>query len=196
MLSISAWAEFWREFVAAPGTTGAIAPSSRALGRLMVERIDWPSAGTVIECGPGNGAFTGQILRRLRPGASFLAVELNPRFVERLRLQYPQVEVVLGSVAELPVHAAHAGLGPADAVLSSLPWAAFPPAVQRTCLQAICAALAPGGQFVTFAYNIGRWTAKGRRFRDLLPHYFAAVEESRTAWGNLPPAFVYRCRRG
>jgi phospholipid N-methyltransferase len=195
MRSVSALAQFWREFLASPGTTGAIAPSSPALGRRMVEWIDWPAAGTVIECGPGNGAFTGEILHRLRPGAAFLAIELNPRFVEELRRQHPQAEIVLGSVSELSALAARAGLGPADAVLSSLPWAAFPAPLQRECLAAIRAGLVPQGQFVTFAYNIGRWTAKGRRFRDLLPHYFSTVEESDTAWLNLPPAFVYRCRR-
>jgi phospholipid N-methyltransferase len=195
MRQVSALTQFWREFLASPGRTGAIAPSSPALGRRMVEWIDWPQARTVIECGPGNGAFTGEILRRLRPDAAFLAVELNPRFVEALRPQFPGAEIVEGSVQELPALAARAGLGPADAVLSSLPWAAFPPPLQRDCLGAIRAALAPGGQFVTFAYNVGRWTAKGRRFRDLLPHYFSQVEESPTAWLNLPPAFVYRCRR-
>jgi len=195
MRSVSTLARFWREFLAAPGTTGAVAPSSAALARRMVEWIDWPRAGTVIECGPGNGAFTGEILSRLRPGAAFLAVELNPRFVQDLRRQFPQTEIAEGSIRDLPTLAARAGLGPADAVLSSLPWAAFPAPLQRECLGAIGASLAPGGQFVTFAYNIGRWTAKGRRFRDLLPHYFAAVEESPTAWLNLPPAFVYRCRR-
>ena len=35
----------------------------------------------------------------------------------------------------------------------------------------------------------------GRRFRGQLNESFSHVESSPTVWRNLPPAFVYRCRR-
>jgi len=55
--------------------------------------------------------------------------------------------------------------------------------------------MGPGGQFVTFAYLQGLLLPPGRRFAALLPNYFNHVSKSRTVWLNLPPAFVYQCRR-
>jgi len=55
--------------------------------------------------------------------------------------------------------------------------------------------MSPNGQFVTFAYLQGLLLPPGRRFVALLPKYFTHVSRSRTVWLNLPPAFVYQCRR-
>ena len=57
------------------------------------------------------------------------------------------------------------------------------------------AVLRPGGQFATFAYLQGLLLPAARRFRANLGRSFSQVERSPTAWTNLPPAFVYRCRR-
>ena len=35
----------------------------------------------------------------------------------------------------------------------------------------------------------------GKRFQRLLEEHFDPVVRSRVTWMNLPPAFVYRCRR-
>ncbi len=51
------------------------------------------------------------------------------------------------------------------------------------------------GQFATFAYLQELLLPAGLRFRRMLRHYFREVSTSRTVWKNLPPAFVYRCRR-
>lgn len=194
-MAVASVLRFWRELLSAPASIGAIAPSSSFLARRMTDWIDWDGARTVIECGPGTGAMTTEILRRLRPGARFVAIELNPNLARVLRGRLPQVEVLVGSAGDLPDLCGAAGVPPADAVLSSLPWASFPEPLQRGCLEAIRGALAPRGQFVTFAYNVGLLTARGRRFRRLLPACFSEVSESPTAWLNLPPAFVYRCRK-
>ena len=55
--------------------------------------------------------------------------------------------------------------------------------------------LKPGGQFVTFAYLQGLLLPAGRRFRAKLKRSFSDVTKSKIVWRNLPPAFVYRCRR-
>ena len=34
-----------------------------------------------------------------------------------------------------------------------------------------------------------------KRFAGLLPNYFTTVSKSPVVWKNVPPAFVYRCRR-
>src|SRR5436190_19766759 len=86
----TAWARipgmgFLREFIANPITTGSITPSSRHLARTIVEGLDLRDAETVLEYGPGTGVFTEFVLRELKPGAKFAAIELNPHFAEAFK---------------------------------------------------------------------------------------------------------------
>jgi len=65
---------FVREFLRTPWQTGAVAPSSRRLGAAMVEPIPSSSPARVVELGPGTGAFTEAIRRRVTPGARIVGV--------------------------------------------------------------------------------------------------------------------------
>ena len=62
-------------------------------------------------------------------------------------------------------------------------------------MKAVLARLSPGGHFATFAYLQGLLLPAGMRFAGLLEDSFGSVQRSRTVWRNLPPAFVYRCRK-
>lgn len=186
---------FLSGFVRDPGAVGAVAPSSLTLARAMVDRMGLDAARVVVELGPGTGAFTATLLERVRPDARVIAVEINPSFAHDLRLRFPRLEVLNDSAVRLPELLSAAGVGPADCVLSGLPWALFPEALQTRVLGAVTLALAEGGRFATFAYLHAAWLGPGRRLRALLRARFARVERSRVVWSNLPPAFVYRCVR-
>jgi phosphatidylethanolamine/phosphatidyl-N-methylethanolamine N-methyltransferase len=188
-------ATFLREFVATPGVTGAVAPSSRQLAGRMVEWIDWPRARVVLECGPGTGALTASILERLDPGGRYFAVEINPNLIAHFQRRFPHATVYKDTVRNLGAICRVEGVDEVDVIVSSLPWASFTPLLQQELLAAMTGVLRPGGQFVTFAYNTGLLLSRGRAFRRLLPGFFSEVRRSKTAWINLPPAFVYRCRR-
>jgi phospholipid N-methyltransferase len=194
-MSVREGARFLLEFFRKPGVVGAIAPSSRGLTRKMVEWIDWPNVRSVVEYGPGTGVFTGQILAELHPGTKFFAIEISPSFVALLAQSHPQARVYQDSVTRVQELCQREGIDQVDAVLSGLPWAAFSPESQAAYLDAMMTVLKPGGQFVTFAYLQSLLLPAGRRFKHQLNRYFSNVERSRTAWINLPPAFVYRCRR-
>lgn len=187
-------ASFLSAFLRAPISTGAIAPSSRGLARRMVEDLDLESARTVVEVGPGTGSFTGSILAA-SPRARVLAVEINGDFATRLRTRFPRLHVVHDSVEQLPRHLADSGLGPADVVLCGLPWAILDTDTQRRLLDGICRSLGPGGRFATFGYVHCTVLPWSRHFRRLLRAEFSSVRTSQVVWKNLPPAFVYRCRR-
>ena len=70
--------------------TGAIAPSSRWLGRALAaplsERGEGPMA--ILEAGPGTGAVTREIVRHLRPDDHLTLCEINPVFAEHLRNRF------------------------------------------------------------------------------------------------------------
>ena len=194
-MSIREQSRFLREFFTKPSVVGAIAPSSRGLTRKMVEWIDWSQARHVVEYGPGTGVFTGQILAELQPGSKFFAIEISPRFVALLAHSHPHVRVYQDSVGNVATLCAREEMPQVDAILCGLPWAAFSATDQAAYLDAMMTVLRPGGQFVTFAYLQGLLLPAGQRFRKQLQRYFSHVERSPTAWFNLPPAFVYRCRR-
>jgi phosphatidylethanolamine/phosphatidyl-N-methylethanolamine N-methyltransferase len=186
---------FLAGFLRAPWRVGAIAPSSRALAAVMTEDMSLEEARTVVELGPGTGVFTRAICERVTREALVMAVEIDPRMVALLRPRFPRVRIVNDSAERLDQLLAEAGRKEADAILSGLPWASFPADLQGRLLGAVLGALRPGGRFATFAYSHATWLPPGRRFRALLAESFAAVETTRVVWANLPPAFVYRCRR-
>jgi phospholipid N-methyltransferase len=187
--------KFLKEFISNPTSIGAIAPSSPALAQAMVAGLDLQSADAVLEYGPGTGAFTDHILRGLGPRARFAAIELNSRFAAEFRERYPRVSLFEDSVANARKICDSAGIGPVDCIVSGLPWATFPSALQVTILDEMMKVLKPGGRFVTFGYIHAVSLPPARRFAAVLPRYFQAISKSPVVWMNLPPAFVWRCRR-
>ena len=82
-----------------------------------------------------------------------------------------------------------------DAVICGLPWALFDDALQAEILAEISRAIGTTGAFTTFAYLHGMALGAARRFRLTLRETFEEVLVSATVWRNVPPAFVYVCRR-
>lgn len=186
---------FVREYLRAPKTIGAVAPSSRGLSELIVDLAGVSQADVVVEYGPGTGSFTRRILEVKRPTAALVAVEYHPVMAAKLRRRFPQVDVAEDSVANLDRILTERGLGKVDSIVSGLPWAAFDEDLRDQLLDATLAALKPGGRFATFAYLEGSVLAGGRRFRRKIRRLFTEVHRSPIVWGNLPPAFVYQCVR-
>jgi phosphatidylethanolamine/phosphatidyl-N-methylethanolamine N-methyltransferase len=185
---------FLGEFLRQPKIIGAVAPSSRSLAGAMLDRLPFAHARTVVECGPGTGAITGQLLERLQPGTRYFAIEINDWCVTEFRRRYPGARIHHGSVADVDALCRLEDVPSVDIVISSLPWAAFKEADQERYLDALLAALSPAGHFVTFAYVQGLLLSAGRHFRRSLEARFTDVEMSPVVWKNLPPAVVYRCR--
>ncbi|WP_305788863.1 class I SAM-dependent methyltransferase [Symbioplanes lichenis] len=186
---------FLLEFVRDPLTVGAVRPSGPALAEVATAVVPRTGAPTVVELGPGTGAFTGAIQRRLAGAGRHIAVELNPRLAAHLAARHPAVDVAVADAAALGDVLAARGVGRVDAVVSGLPWAAFGAQSQRDVLAGVVAALDPAGVFTTFAYVHARWAPPARRLLRSLRSRFDEVVVSRTVWANVPPALVYVCRR-
>ncbi|MBN1441869.1 MAG: methyltransferase domain-containing protein, partial [Planctomycetes bacterium] len=148
---------FLLHFLRHPLTVGAVAPSSRWLARRMVEDMRLGAARTVVELGPGTGAFTEEIERRLPAGVNLLALELDPVFAAGLRHRFPRVDVINDSAENLVEHLRARGRAHADAIFCGLPWASFPPDLQGRIMSAVHEALRPSGRFATFAYLHASW---------------------------------------
>ncbi|TMQ00074.1 MAG: hypothetical protein E6L09_07495 [Verrucomicrobia bacterium] len=186
--------EFLGAFLREPARVGSFAPSSPALAKAMLRGCALSNAKTVVEFGPGTGAFTRLILERIGRHTTFFALELDEKHVRGLRQRFPGLNVYRDSAAEIQKYLARHRRKKADYIISGLPWANMPVQVQEQILSSVLASLAPDGMFTTFTYVHAFWHPRARRFRPRLECFFAEVKTSRIVWRNVPPAFVYRCR--
>lgn len=188
-------ATFAREFFRNWKETGAIMPSSRALAHRMCEAANVPHAHRVLELGPGTGAIT-EVIRDCIPNrAHFLGVEMNPVFVRNLRSRFAGFDFVEACAQEYDFDSYLPKGKGFDAIVSGLPWTAFPEALQIAILQHVLPRLAPGGSFATFAYWGFHWLPQGRHFRELLQRQPGQMRITPIVWANMPPAFVYVVQR-
>jgi phospholipid N-methyltransferase len=186
---------FLREWLRDPMTVAAVAPSGRRLADLITATVPRDGDPLVVELGPGTGAFTAAIQRRLAGRGHHLAIELNPRFGQRLAARFPLVDVAVADARDLHDVLAQRGPRRADVIVSGLPWAAFAGDMQDELLSTVTGALGPGGAFSAFGYSLFRWAPPARRLRRSLAASFEEVVTSRTVLANMPPAFVHFCRR-
>ncbi len=186
---------FLREFIRKPIATGAIAPSSPELARLMTEEASLDGASVIVEFGPGTGPITRELIAQKPDDSKLIAIERNEEFVSLLKEQHPELDVAHDCVQKLGSILEARGEKTADRIVSGLPWAAFDEKLQRDILKAAHDSLSDDGLFVTFAYLQGFALPPAWRFRSLLRGLFSEVKQSDVVWRNVPPAFVYRCRK-
>ena len=182
-------------FLRHPQTVGAIAPSSPVLARAMIKDVNFRGAVRIVELGPGTGSFTRAILERIGPLARFVAIELDPKFADEVRRQWPTIECVNASAETLSAIARERDLLPIDHVVSGLPFASLPTEMTQQILDGIRDTLRPGGTFTTFQYLHAYRLGPARVFRRTATAHFGAPPEHRVVWRNIPPAFVLSWRK-
>lgn len=177
---------FARNFFSHPKMLGSLIPSSRFLIEEVLEHVDWERADTIVEYGPGVGSFTSAILRRMRPGARLVALELNEEFVRFLRetLPDPRLEVLHESAAEIERVLDERDLLPADYVISGIPFSTMPKEVRKDILRSTRSVLGPDGAMLVYQFS--------RKVLPYLRDEFGRVERGFEPL-NVLPAQVFRC---
>lgn len=187
---------FAREFLRNWKDTGAIVPSSKALAHRMIEAANVPHARRVLELGPGTGAITEVINDSLPASSQFLALDLNDVFVRQLQVRFPAHEFVCSAAQAFDFDSWLKDGEGFDAIVSGLPWTAFPRELQIDILHRVLPRLAPGGCFATFAYWGLHLLPRGQHFRELLEQQEGTtLRTTSIVWRNAPPAFVYVVQR-
>lgn len=190
-----AWREFLGAWVRNPARVGAVWPSSPRLSAKLARIAPARGEPVVVELGPGTGAVTTEVSRRLAAGGRHLAVELDPAMARYLGRSHPGVEVINGDAAKLTELLAERGVTRVDAVISGLPWSLFDRATTQAILDQVVEVIGETGAFATFAYSHTMPIPSARRFKTTLQDTFDEVVTTRTVWRNVPPAFCYLCRR-
>ena len=181
---------FLKNWIDKPLMTGAVAPSSPQLARLMAAQVDPATPGHVVELGPGTGVVTHALLDRGLDADRIVSIEYNPDFCKLLRQRFPRVHFVHGDAYRMR-HAVAPVVGKAErplaAVVSSLPLFTRPLPERLRLLEECFDMMVPGAPFIQFSYALV----------PPVPHGAGEFEIDKTGWvmRNLPPARVWIYRR-
>jgi len=165
---------------------GSLVPSSRFLVNNLLSRVDWQRARVIVEYGPGIGNMTQEILKRMRPDATLVAIEMNQDFVRFIRreVQDPRLRVVCGSASEVREILAGLNLERADYVISGIPYTTIPAPVRRQILADTHKLLHPEGGFLVYQFT-----------RTVLPYLepvFGKIQQDFEP-RNILPARLFHC---
>ncbi len=181
----------FRRFLANPMKVAYMLPSSKALVKRVLDKMDFSAARVVVEFGAGEGCFTRELATRLGPEARLLVYELDPHLADHLREQFAdddRVQIFAEDAAGFRNALRDLGTlgsGGADCVISGIPLSYLEPKKKKALLHAVHEDLAPGGRFI--AYQVTpELKVHTRMFAEYKMEYFLP---------NLPPMFIQVCRK-
>lgn len=176
---------FFKSFLEKPKEVGSVIPSSRFLERRVARAARLDRAKVVVELGPGTGGTTRALLRHMAPDAKLVAIEINPKLAEQVRVRIPDPRLVVhtGCAADIREALHAAGAGAPDVVVSGIPFSTMPRELALDILRSVRDALPPGGLFV--AYQV-------RDRVKILGRTVFGEPRSELEVRNVPPMRVYR----
>lgn len=177
--------KFFYKFIRTPRTIGSVTPSSRYLTSKMIEAVPWNNIQSVAELGCGTGVITRAIHSEMKPGTTALLFEKDPYLRKQLSYQYPDSHTY-ADAQSLASAVRQEGLEYVDCVISGLPFANFPQPFRDSLMEQVHGALRPDGYFIAFQYSLQMKKQLSRHFH---------LESIRFEMRNVPPAFVYVCRK-
>ena len=167
---------------------GSVVPSSKFLSKKMLDHLDFSSAEFVVELGPGTGVFTDRIIEKLGKDTTLLVIELNDTFYKDLksRITDKRVHIKKGSASDLQKFMNELKTVQADFIVSSLPLAVIPDILRKRIVLEANAQLNDQGEFIQFQYSLQSFKLFKKVFNKV---------SVRPCLFNMPPAFVYSCKK-
>ena len=176
---------FLKRFLQRPFQVASIIPSSRALIRRVVDKMDLSQPRVIVEYGPGEGCHTREIVRRMHPDSHLILFELDPELTQHLEDQFRadrRVTVLNADCATLSSALARRGHTHCDYIVSGIPFSILQPEKKRDLLRSTFDSLAPDASAAFIIYQVTN---------ELVGHcrHFSRVE-SEYCLQNIPPMFV------
>lgn len=166
--------DFVYEFIKHPSRVGTLTQSSRFLARAIAQQINGSSH--VIEFGPGMGAVTTEILKRLPAHGRLTCFEINPCFCHYLsRINDPRLRIINDDARNCEKYVHNL-----DCIVSGLPLVLL----NKSAREEILAISRKSKRFIQLQYS--------PVLAETVKTYFSDVKVSFTLL-NFPPAFVYVC---
>lgn len=165
---------------------GSFIPSSRFLVNDLLGPIQWERAKVIVEYGPGVGTISHQILRRMRPDAVLVAIELNQEFVAFLHddIQDRRLHAIHASARDVRNVLWKLGYDRADYIVSGIPYSTIPKDIRSYITQESRELLQPGGAFIVYQFTDA-----------VLPYLKTSFRTVRKTfqWLNILPARIFYC---
>lgn len=178
----------FRRFLADPLKIAYVVPSSKALVRRVLDKMDFGRAKVVVEFGGGEGCYTRELAKRLAPEARLLVFELDAHLAEHLRQQFRDDDRVLvyeQDAATFRDELHQLGIREADYVVSGIPFSYLEPKKKKEILHAVHEGLKDDGQFIVYQVT-PELKGHTRMFAAHEVEYFLA---------NIPPMFIVACHK-
>lgn len=164
----------------------SVSPTSANVIAKMLKEVDFDSIKVLVEYGPGDGVITRELLKRLKPDARLIAIELNEPFVRELgKIDDQRLIVVHGSAENVRSILAEHGVKDADLVISGIPFSLIRYRTRVKILSATRVILNDDGSLLVYQASI--------QLKSLLQKYFKDVSVQ-YAWKNIPPLFIFRAK--
>lgn len=176
---------FLYKFSQAPKQIGSVTPSSAFLARKMLEAVDWRQTRHMAELGAGTGAITKYIDAYNVNRTNVMLFEKDAVLRGGLTRDFPRF-ACYPDACRLREALRAEGVDRLDCILSGLPFFNFPQRLRDQLMDEIMGSLKPGGSFIAFQYSQQMKKQLGTLFDIEHVHYVPL---------NIPPAFVYVCRK-
>lgn len=178
----------FRRFLASPLKVAYVLPSSKALVKRVLDKMDFAKARVLVEFGAGEGCYTRELAKRLAPEAKLLVFELDEHLADHLRRQFrhdDRVVVYSQDAATFRDELHKLGFRQADYVVSGIPFSYLEPKKKKEILRAVHEGLTTEGQFIVYQVT-PELKAHTRMFAAHEVEYFLA---------NIPPMFIVACHK-
>ncbi|SDR66373.1 Phospholipid N-methyltransferase [Polaribacter sp. KT25b] len=180
--------KFLKEAVKNIKTLGTVTPSSRFLSKRMLREINFSNADVIVELGPGTGAITKYILDNLSPKAILICFEINDNFYQQLhKLEHPQLIILKASAEKIVDELKKLQIHQVNYIISSLPLTIIPDEISSEILERSFEVLEENGNFIQYQYSLSYFRKLKNVYKESISLEFEPL--------NIPPAFIYRCKK-
>ena len=174
--------DFFSESLRNLKEVGTVTRSSRYLCRNVANHIAFDHADVIVELGAGDGVISREILKRMKPGGKFIALEINEAFSGDLeKMNDSRFFFYKRSAEELTTILEEMGIGEVDYVISALPFTVMPKEVAANIVEQCRKAIRLKGKYIQVHYSLMRKNMYKKVFGNVKVNF---------VFKNLPPAFL------
>ena len=178
---------FFKLWLKDPKTLGAVLPTSKATADRMASVTRTGDDKHVLELGPGSGIITRSLLGHGVKPENLHLVEYTNDFVQSLRRDYPDINVMQGDAFDLDKVLEGQFEGRFDTIVSGIPLLNFPLNDRLKLMTKMLDVLEPGRPIVQFSYGL----------KSPFPPDSGLYSVEPLDWmlRNIPPARIWLYRR-
>ncbi|MET2985392.1 class I SAM-dependent methyltransferase [Aureibaculum conchae] len=178
---------FIKEAIKNIKTSGTVAPSSKYLIQKMLKEVDFTKTNVIVEYGPGNGNFTKEILKKLNKDSQLICFEINEKFFNHLNtFNDSRLTILNESCENIKAVCKDLNISNIDYFISSLPLTNIPDSITKKILSESYAQLDKTGCFLQYQYSLTYYKKLKKIYNNVDLDF-----EIR----NIPPAFIYKCKK-